>query len=153
MVASSIPRWANVFPRIDDSHYTPTKRMFFFGGSILESAYLSVCLSMCPSVQYTSFCHSAGGGIKSHLVTALLIRPQNECFRGGGVFWNKPVCLSVCSSVHVFVCAQNMSFRRSACRSIMSHSVTALVSTDAFISPLTGFGDGDVGKQLVALEK
>ena len=132
----------------------PLNGWFFLGGSILESAYLSVCLSMCPSVQYTSFCHSAGGGIKSRLVTALLIRPQNECFRGGGgLFCNKPVCLSVCSSVHVFVCAQNMSFCRSACRSIMSHSVTALVSTDAFISPQTGFGDGDVGKQLVALEK
>ena len=44
-----------------------------FGG-ILESACLSVCLSVHVSVcvQNTRFCQSAGGGIKSHLVTALV---------------------------------------------------------------------------------
>ena len=36
----------------------------------LESACLSVCLSVC--VQNTSVCQSASGGIKSHLVTALV---------------------------------------------------------------------------------
>ena len=41
---------------------------------ILESAYLSACLfrvSIC--VQNTTFCESAGGGIKSHSVTAVVI--------------------------------------------------------------------------------
>ena len=36
----------------------------------LESACLSMCLSVC--VQNTSVCQSASGGIKSHLVTALV---------------------------------------------------------------------------------
>ena len=36
----------------------------------LESACLSVCLSIC--VQNTSVCQSASGGIKSHLVRALV---------------------------------------------------------------------------------
>ena len=40
-----------------------------FGG-ILESACLSVHMSAC--VQNISFCQSASGGIKSHLVTALV---------------------------------------------------------------------------------
>ena len=47
-----------------------------FGG-ILESACLSVhpcvCPCMCPSVQKTSFYQSNGGGIMSHLVTALVV--------------------------------------------------------------------------------
>ena len=38
-----------------------------FGGT-QESACLSVCLSVCLS----SFCQDAGGGIRSHLVTALV---------------------------------------------------------------------------------
>ena len=40
----------------------------------LESACLSVHVSVCQSicVQNTSVCQSAGGGIKSHLVTALV---------------------------------------------------------------------------------
>ena len=40
----------------------------------LESACLSIHVSVCQSVcvQNTSVCHSAGGGIKSHLVTALV---------------------------------------------------------------------------------
>ena len=41
-----------------------------FGG-ILESP-LSVHLCVCVSIQNTSFCQNAGGGIKSHLVTALV---------------------------------------------------------------------------------
>ena len=36
----------------------------------LESACLSMCLSVC--VQNTCVCQSASGGIKSHLVTALV---------------------------------------------------------------------------------
>ena len=36
----------------------------------LESACLSMCLSVC--VQNTSVCQSASGDIKSHLVTALV---------------------------------------------------------------------------------
>ena len=48
-------------------------------GDILESACLSVNLSVCLSVcscislcKNTSFCQSPGEGIKSHLVTALV---------------------------------------------------------------------------------
>ena len=40
-----------------------------------------------------------------------------------GVYWNHPVCLSVCVSV----CVQNTSFCQSAGRGIKSHLVTALV--------------------------
>ena len=48
----------------------------------VESACLSVCPSvhLCPSilvsvcVQNTSFCQSAGGDIKSHLLTALILK-------------------------------------------------------------------------------
>ena len=46
--------------------------MNVFGGGILESA----CLSVCPSVQNTTFCQSAGGGIKLHSVTALVFNPE-----------------------------------------------------------------------------
>ena len=48
------------------SHYTPAKRM-----------------SVCPSVyKKLGFCQSAGGSIKSHLVTALLVLAISEllCF-------------------------------------------------------------------------
>ena len=43
----------------------------------LESACLSVCLSVC--VQNTSVCQSASGGIKSHLVTALVFSNLKLC--------------------------------------------------------------------------
>ena len=54
------------------SIYTPTNLNVLEG--ILESACLSVHSSIHVSiyVQNTSFCQSAGGGIKSHLVTALV---------------------------------------------------------------------------------
>ena len=47
-------------------------KMKVFRGK-LESACLSIHVSVCQSVcvQNTSVCQSAGGGIKSHLVTAL----------------------------------------------------------------------------------
>ena len=45
-------------------------------GVILElaclSVHVSVRLSLCLSVQNTTFCQSAGGGIKSHSETALV---------------------------------------------------------------------------------
>ena len=44
--------------------FIPSQNQFFRG--ILEPACLSVC------VQNTTFCQSAGGGIKSHSVTALV---------------------------------------------------------------------------------
>ena len=37
------------------------------------SSHVSVCPSMCLSVQNTSFCPSSGGAIKSHSVTALVL--------------------------------------------------------------------------------
>ena len=42
---------------------------------ILESACLSIlpCVSVSAFVQNTNFCQSAGGGFKSHLVTALVL--------------------------------------------------------------------------------
>ena len=53
--------------------YTPAKRMFF-GAYRNQPVHRSVCpdvhISVC--VQNASFCQSAGGGIKSHIVTALL---------------------------------------------------------------------------------
>ena len=47
---------------------------------ILESACLCVCPSVCPCVcvQNISFCQSAGGSIKSHLVTALIYTIETE---------------------------------------------------------------------------
>ena len=56
---------------------TPAKRIFF--ADILESACLSIRVSVNSSVrvsvyvQNISFCQSAGGGIKSHLVTAFVL--------------------------------------------------------------------------------
>ena len=51
----------------------------------LESACLSIHVSMCQSacVQNTSVCQSTGGGIKSHLVTALVssVGPSEEFLR------------------------------------------------------------------------
>ena len=46
-------------------------KMKVFRGK-LESACLSIHVSVCQSVQNTSVCQSAGRGIKSHLVTALV---------------------------------------------------------------------------------
>ena len=45
----------------------------------LESACLSMCLSVC--VQNTSVCQSASGGIKSHLVTALVFSEFKIVFK------------------------------------------------------------------------
>ena len=45
--------------------------MFAFLVSYSQTS-LSINMSLCPSVQNTSFCQSVGGGIESHLVTALL---------------------------------------------------------------------------------
>ena len=39
-------------------------------GDILESAFLSICVSVC--LQTTHFCQRAGAGIRSHSVTALV---------------------------------------------------------------------------------
>ena len=47
--------------------YTPTKQMFS-GVYWSRPVCPSICVSIC--VQNTSFCQSAGGGIKSHLLTA-----------------------------------------------------------------------------------
>ena len=57
-----------------------------FREGILES----LCPSVCVQNTFTSFCNNAGGGIKSHLVTALVlfINP----------FPNKPLVLCVCST-------------------------------------------------------
>ena len=53
-----------------------------FLGGILDSACLSVCTSIHVPicVQNTSFCQSAGRGIKSHLVTALVITSLIDVF-------------------------------------------------------------------------
>ena len=48
----------------------PPEKMTVFVG-ILSSACLSVYVSIC--VQNTNFCQSAGGGSKSHLVTAIVV--------------------------------------------------------------------------------
>ena len=53
-------------------NYTPTKQMF--SGDILKSACLSDHGSVC--VQNTTFCQSAGWGIKSHSVTALILNDK-----------------------------------------------------------------------------
>ena len=72
-------------------------------GVVLESAFLSVSVSVCPSVylyvQNTSFCQSTGRGIKLHLVTALVwptltIEEGHNCFEPinfGKKFWGKLV--------------------------------------------------------------
>ena len=44
-------------------------------GAVLESACLSVRLPIC--VQNSSFCQSTGGGIKTHLVTALVLSKKS----------------------------------------------------------------------------
>ena len=82
-----------------------------------QSVYPAVDMSVC--VQNTTFPRSAGGGIKSHLVTALVIPPQNKCFGG--------ILESACPSVHMFICVQITTFCHSAGRGIKSHSVTPLV--------------------------
>ena len=61
--------WDN--PGISDTllHYTPTKRMFsgvYWNHPVCSSVYVSIY------VQNTSSCQSPGGGIKSHLLTALV---------------------------------------------------------------------------------
>ena len=45
-----------------------------------------------------------------------------------GVYWNQPVCPSVCASVRVSVCVQNTTFCQSAGGGTKSHSVTVLVN-------------------------
>ena len=44
-----------------------------------------------------------------------------------GVYWNQPVCLSICVSIHMSVCLQNTSFGQSPGWSIKSHLVIAVV--------------------------
>ena len=44
----------------------------FLGGILESSACLSFCPSVCVWVQNAIFCQSAGMGIKSYLVTALV---------------------------------------------------------------------------------
>ena len=84
----SYPHRINVFRSILESH--------------CPSVWSSVCLSMCWSVyKNTSFCQNAGGGIKSHLVTALVFsstgrRPASLCHG----LWS--VHASVCPCVNFF---------------------------------------------------
>ena len=55
------------------SNYTPTKRMLsrvFWSQPVCPSVCLFICVSV--FVQNTTSCQSAGGGIKSHSVTALV---------------------------------------------------------------------------------
>ena len=62
--------------------YPPAKQMF--SGGKMESACLSVCPCICVPVclsvcvQNTSFCQSASGGIKSHLVTSLVLSTSSN---------------------------------------------------------------------------
>ena len=51
--------------------------------------------------------------------------PEKRMF--SGVYWNQPVCPSVCVSVRVSVCVQNTSFCQTAGGGIKPHLVTALV--------------------------
>ena len=53
--------------------YTPAKRMcsgVYWNQPVCSSVYVSVRVAVC--VQNTCFCQSASGGIKSHVVTALV---------------------------------------------------------------------------------
>ena len=45
-----------------------------------------------------------------------------------GIYWNQPVCLSMCPSIYV----QNSSFCQSAFRRIKSHLPIALVCSETF---------------------
>ena len=79
-----------------------------------------VCRSVCLSVyKILVSVEALLGGIKSHLVTAVVIPPQNKCFRG-----YTGISLSVLLSIHVSVCVQNTWHYF---LSKHSHSVTALV--------------------------
>ena len=75
---------------------------------IYNEVFIAVALSVAPSVS-----------------PSIIIPPQNKCF--ADIYWNKPVCLSVCPSVLVFVCVQNTTFCQSTGGSIKSHLVTVLV--------------------------
>ena len=44
-----------------------------------------------------------------------------------GVYWNQPVCLFMCPSIHECLCVQDETFCHSVGKGIKSHSVTALV--------------------------
>ena len=66
-------------------------------------------------------CHTTHNLVSIHF----FFTPARQMF--SGVYWNKPVCPSVCPSVGVFVCVQNTTFCQIACGGIKSHSVTALV--------------------------
>ena len=55
------------------SIFTYARLMFsgvYWNQTVCRSVCRSICVSVC--VQYTSFCQSVGGGIKSHLVTSLV---------------------------------------------------------------------------------
>ena len=59
---------------IPSNYHTPVKRMFsgvYWNQPVCPSVYVSARVSVC--VQNTTFCQSAGRGIKSHLVTALIL--------------------------------------------------------------------------------
>ena len=73
-----------------------------------QPVHVSIC------VQNTSFYQSAGRAIKTHLVTAIVISLQNECFLG-----YTRISLSVSAWL------QNTTFCQSAGWGIKSHSVTA----------------------------
>ena len=44
-----------------------------------------------------------------------------------GLYWNQPVCLSVCLSIRVSICVQNTTFCHSTGGAIKSDSVTPSV--------------------------
>ena len=57
-----------------ENYYTPANRMFsgvYWNQPVCLCVHLSICVSVC--VQNTTFCQSAGGGIKSHSVTAQVL--------------------------------------------------------------------------------
>ena len=61
----------------------------------LESACLSINVSICQSVcvQNTTVCQSAGRGIKSHLVTALVFIALKETTLSISVLTNEPLLM------------------------------------------------------------
>ena len=76
------------------------KQMFlgvYWNQPVCLSTYVSVC------VPNTNFCQSTGGYVKSHLVTVLVIPPQNECLLGcTGITMSVRPCVRQCTK-HYFL--------------------------------------------------
>ena len=108
----------------------------------LESACLSIHVSVYQSicVQNTSVCQRAGGGIKSHLVTALVSPPEHKVLRV--IHCDHSPSIVVHLFLHIF-CLHSSIYKCKPVSTKLGQNVCGNKSLDQFVETWQGCSLGE----------